>query len=108
MLCRCSELLVTHTPNNAVGNKAKKLVDGRATLPKKISEVEIICKVSSLTKLDNLYVQTPYQPDFTPITLLPTPCTTNVYLCPYYIIHLSYKHVQISNFAPFTLCVYMY
>ena len=32
--------------NNAVSSKTKKLVDGRATLPKKITEIEIVCRVS--------------------------------------------------------------
>jgi hypothetical protein len=30
---------------NAVSSKAKKLVDGRATLPKKFTEIEIVCRV---------------------------------------------------------------
>ena len=38
--------LCLHYLYTAVGNKAKKLVDGRATLPKKIMEIEVLCKVS--------------------------------------------------------------
>lgn len=32
--------------NIAVSSKAKKIVDGRATLPKKFTDIEIVCRVS--------------------------------------------------------------
>ena len=38
MMCVCF--------NNVVSSKTKKLVDGRATLPKKFTDIEIVCKVS--------------------------------------------------------------
>ena len=38
MMCICF--------NNVVSSKTKKLVDGRATLPKKFTDIEIVCKVS--------------------------------------------------------------
>lgn len=43
---------------NAVSSKAKKVVDGTSTLPKKVSEVEIVCRVSQPSIVPGLFYAT--------------------------------------------------